>query len=130
MPSFAEVLVGQSDGPGKKPTNQVWTGKDTIPRIGRDKVGGLYPIIEGPTKTIQMLEMVIKGIKAPLDRALVYRFNGYWTKLVDLHSWLDACWKPLLQQSFSIYPCARGFFVIDFDNQEDRSTIVEARPWF
>ena len=70
------------------------------------------------------------GIKALSNRALIFRFNGFWPKLVDLHSWLDAHWKPLLQQTFSIYPCARGFFVIDFYNQEDRSTIVEVGPWF
>ena len=74
--------------------------------------------------------MAIKGIRSLSDRTLVCRFNGYWPKLTDLHSWLDACWKPLLQQTFSIYPCARGFFVINFDNQEDRSTIVEVWPWF
>ena len=77
-----------------------------------------------------MPDMALKGIKALSDRALICRFNGYWPKMVDLHAWLDACWKPLLQQTFSIYPCARGFFVIDFDNQEDKSTIVEVGPWF
>lgn len=65
--------------------------------VQRDQTGGFYPVIEGPIKTIQMLEIAIKGIKALLDRALVCRFNGYWSKLVDLHSWLDVCWKPLLQ---------------------------------
>ena len=130
VPSFAEILVWQPNGHGKKPTNQGWARRDTTPGIGGDKARGLYPVIEGPTKTIQMLEMAIKGIKALTDIALVCRFNGYWPKLIDLHSWQDACWKPLLQKTFSIYPCARGFFVIDFDNQEDRSTIVETGPWF
>ena len=114
----------------KKPTNQGWVGKDTILGTGSDKTGGLYPIIEGPTKTIQMPEMAINRIKALTDKALVFRFNGHWPKMADLHSWLDACWKPLLLQPFSIYPCARGFFVIDFDNQEDRSTIEKVGPWF
>ena len=77
VPSFSKVLVGQSDGLGKKPTNQVRAGKDTIPGTGREKDGELYPIIEGPTKTIQMPEMAIKGIKTLSDRALVCHFNGY-----------------------------------------------------
>ena len=77
-----------------------------------------------------MPDMALKGIKALTDRALIYRFNGYWPKLADLHAWLDECWKPILQQTFSIYPCAWGFFVIDFDNQEDKSTIVEVGLWF
>ena len=77
-----------------------------------------------------MPEMAILGIKALTDIALICRFNGYWPKLAKLHSWLDASWKPLLQQPFSIYPCAWGFFVIDFDKQEDRSIIEEAGPWF
>ena len=69
--------MGQPDGLGKKPTNQGRDGKDTIPGTGRYKAGGLYPVIEGPTKTIQMPEMAIKGIKALTDKALVCRFNGY-----------------------------------------------------
>ena len=77
-----------------------------------------------------MAEMAILRIKALTDRALIFRFNDYWPKLAELHSWLDASWKPLLQQRFSIYPCARGFFVIDFDKQEDKYIIEEAGPWF
>ena len=115
-PSFTEVLVGQTEGLGRKPSVQVQIGKDSSPSTGANKSGGFYPIMEGPIKTIQMLDMALKGIKAIFDRALVCRFNGYWPKLVDLHKWLDACWKPLLQQTFSIYPCAWGFFMIDFDN--------------
>ena len=133
MPPFVEILMGQSVGHGKKVANQGRAGRDTIPGTrtqSKDKAGGLYPVIECPTKTIQMLEIGIKGIEALTDRALVCRFNGYWPKLADLHSWLDACQKPLLLQTFFIYLCARGFFVIDFDNQEDISTIVEAGPWF
>jgi hypothetical protein len=127
-PSFAEILVRQSDGIGKRSATQVQAG--TSPSTGREKARGLYPVTECLPKIIQMLEMAVKGINALSDRALVCRFNGYWPKLVDLRSWLDACWKSLLHQTFSIYPCARGFFVIDFDNQEDRYTIVEAEPWF
>ena len=130
VPSFVEVLVGQSNGLGIKPTNQEQTRKDSTPNTGSDRVRGLYLVIEGPTKNIQILEMAIKGIKALSDRALVCHFNGYWPKLTDLHSQLDACWKPLLQQTFLIYPCAWGLFVIDFDNQEDRSKIEEVGPWF
>ena len=96
MPSFAEVLVGQAEGMSKKPLTQVQIGNPTS-STERDKARGLYPVMEGPTKTIQMPEMVIKWIKALSDKALVCHFNGYWPKLVDLHSWLDACWKPLLQ---------------------------------
>ena len=129
-PSFAEILTAQKNGQGKKPAIQAWAGRDTTPGVGREKAGGLYPVFEGPTKTIQMLEMAIIGIKALLNRALICRFNGYWPKLAEPHSWLDASWKPLLQQPFSIYPCARGFFVIDFDKQEDRSIIEAVGPWF
>ena len=77
-----------------------------------------------------MPKIVIKGIEALTNRALVCCFNGYWPKLVDLHNWLEVSWKPLLSQPFSIYPSARGFFVIDFDKQGDKSTIVEVGPWF
>ena len=115
-PSFAEILTAQKNGQGKNPAIQAWAGKETTPGIGREKAGGLYPIFEGPTKIIQMPEVAIKGIKSLSDRDLVCRFNGFWPKLTDLHSWMDACWEPLLQQTFSIYPCARGFFVIDIDN--------------
>ena len=134
-PSFAKILIGNSTGSRKKSTNKVVIGNDAIHGIGsrsreKNDEPHIYPVIEDPTKTVQMPELAIKGIEALTNRALVCCFNGFWPKLVDLHTWLEASWKPLLSQTFTIYPYARGFSVIDFDNQEDTSTIVEFGPWF
>ena len=129
-PSFVEVLIGQHNGKGKNPTIQAWDSRETPLGAGQEKARGIYPVFEGPTKIIQMPEMAIIGIKALSDRALTCHFNGFWPKLAELHSWLENSWKLLLQQPFSIYPCARGFFVIDFDNHEDKSIIEEVGPWF
>ena len=56
-------------------------GKNAILGIGRDRVRGLYPIIEGPTKTIQMPEMAIKRIKCyePITKITQKLQNKYST---------------------------------------------------
>ena len=89
-PSFADILTRQQIGQGKKLVIQGGAGRETYPGTGRDKARGLYHVFEGPTKIIQMPEMAILGIKALIDRALIFHFNGYWPKLAKLHSWLDA----------------------------------------
>ena len=132
VPSFTKILVRNSVWDGKKSTNEVQFGSDAIPGTGsrsREKTEGIYPVIEGPSKIVQIREIVITWIEALTSRALVCRFNGLWRKLVDLHTWLEASQKPLLSQPFSIYPCARGFLWL-ISKTRDKSTMVEAGPWF
>lgn len=50
----------------------------------------IHPVIEGPTKIVEMREVAIKGIEALTNRSLVCRFNGFLANLVDLHTWLEA----------------------------------------
>jgi len=39
-------------------------------------------------------------------------------------------WKPVISDEINIYPCARGFFIVDFENPESRQYILDSSPWF
>jgi hypothetical protein len=60
--------------------------------------------------------------------SLVCRFNGFWPKLVDLNSWISTTWIPIMQQQAFIHPCAKGFFIVEFDIEEDRDLILNSGP--
>jgi hypothetical protein len=62
--------------------------------------------------------------------SLVFRFNGFWPKLADLNSWISVTWIPIMQEQAFIHPCAKGFFIVDFDIEEDRDLILNLGPWF
>jgi len=76
-------------------------------------------------------------VQASLDEALKFfksaiicRFNGFWPRLTTLHSWILEVWKPLILDAINIYPYARGFFIVDFENLESRQCILDPGPWF
>jgi hypothetical protein len=58
--------------------------------------------------------------------SLVCRFNGFWPKLVDLNSWISTTWIPIMQQQAFIHPCAKGFFIVEFNIEEDRDLILNS----
>jgi hypothetical protein len=37
-------------------------------------------------------------------------------------------WKPELKEEAFIYPCAKGFFIVEFDLAEDRDLILNLDP--
>jgi len=36
----------------------------------------------------------------------------------------------LIPNAINIYPCVRGFFIVDFENLEGRQCILDSNPWF
>jgi hypothetical protein len=62
--------------------------------------------------------------------SLVCRFNGFWPKLADLNNWISATWIPIMQKEAFIHPCAKGFFIVEFDIEEDRDLIFNSGLWF
>ena len=58
--------------------------------------------------------------------ALICRFNGFWPRSYDLHNWIYTNWTTNCQ----ILLCSKGFFVVQFDSQEDYQKIIEQGPWF
>jgi hypothetical protein len=62
--------------------------------------------------------------------SLVCHFNGFWPKLADLNNWISATWIPIMKQQAFIHPCAKGFFIVEFDMQEDRDLVFNSGLWF
>jgi hypothetical protein len=74
--------------------------------------------------------------------AAIFRFRGYWPSLPDLHKWISNHWDSILTDDVHIFPVAKGFFVVKFENSEDRRSILRnnsfswdgrfpllAKPW-
>ena len=64
----------------------------------------------------EALAPTVQVVKASLDEALkfsesalIFRFNGFWPRLMALHSWISEVWKPLIFDEINIYPYAKGF---------------------
>lgn len=58
--------------------------------------------------------------------ALICRFNGFWPKSYDLHEWVYTNWTKNCQ----ILLCSKGFFVVQFETQEEYQKTIEQGPWF
>jgi len=64
------------------------------------------------------------------ESALLCEFNGFWPWLKALHNWISEVWKLVIFYESNIYPCARGFFIVDFENPKSRQCILDSSPWF
>jgi len=58
--------------------------------------------------------------------ALICRFNGYWPRSYDLHKWIYTNWTIDCQ----ILLCSKGFFIVQFEKQEDCQKVITQGPWF
>lgn len=61
---------------------------------------------------------------------LIGRFQEHWPSLGDLHKWISEHWEPIVAECVQIYPHARGFFVVVFQNEVDRNKILGRCQWF
>ena len=57
-------------------------------------------------------------------------FQWFWPKLVDLNSWISVTWIPNVQHQAFIHHCAKGFFIVEFNIEEDHDLILNSSPWF
>jgi hypothetical protein len=83
---------------------------------------------EAPTPTISLRKDVISKLARLSSMTLICHFNGLWPHLVDLHDWILRSWLPVLKGDVFIHPCAQGFFIFEFDLQEDRDLIFSSAP--
>jgi len=108
-PSFAKIAAGSLSASGQAPA---------------------HIVSEAPAPTVQLVQASLDEALKFSESALVCRFNGFWPQLTALHSWISEVWKPLIPDAINIYPCARGFFIVDFENRESRQCILDSGPWF
>ena len=94
---------------------------------------GLSPnqvVQEAPTISIPLVDTAIENAKFLIAHALVCHFDGFWPHLVDLNSCISKEWNPYLKGEAYIYPHARGFFVVVYDETVDRDYILKFGHWF
>jgi hypothetical protein len=83
---------------------------------------------EASAPSIPMRKDVISNLAPLISIVLICRFNGLWPCLVDLHDWMSRSWLPVLKGEVFIHPCAQGFFIVEFDLQEDKDLIFSLGP--
>ena len=110
--SFAAAVLGPA-------------GKALESTIESKKASALV-VHERPVPSIPMVDRSLEEATQFEETALIYRFNGLWPRLADLHQWVSEVWKPIVSDKISIYPSARGFFYGRFCNvrgQNDHSSL-------
>lgn len=80
---------------------------------------------ESPTLQITMPE--VSDIYTDLSNTdVICRFNGFWPKSDALHQWIYSSWSP----NCEIYLCPKGFFIVRFNTEQERDSIINQGPWF
>lgn len=57
---------------------------------------------------------------------VICRFNGLWPRSDLLHQWVFSNWRP----NYDIYLCYKGFFIVQFNTQEEIEIVMKNGPWF
>jgi hypothetical protein len=89
-----------------------------------------FLVHEAPSLDIPMGQYVEEEEEYYRSVSLVCHFNGLWPKLVNLNRWISATWIPVMQQESFIHPCAKYFFIVEFNLREDRDLIFNSGSWF
>jgi len=88
------------------------------------------PYIVEKLDDIPALEVKITEVKNLINtlqtHAIICRFNGFWPRSLDLHNWIHTNWTTSCQ----VLLCSKGFFVVQFESQEDYQKILMQGPWF
>jgi hypothetical protein len=134
LPGFGSALP--SGGPtgcpskGSPPAMDVFQGSSFWVVVKRNLKPSSSLVHEAPTPTISLKKDAISKLAHLSSTTLICRFNGLWPQLVDIHDWISRSWAPDLKGDVFIHPCARGFFIAEFDLKEDRDLIFSYGPWF
>ncbi|GLJ11720.1 hypothetical protein SUGI_0175380 [Cryptomeria japonica] len=63
------------------------------------------------------------------QNALICRFTKVWPKLSDLRSWFSKIWGQSLEDEICLFPYARGFFIIEFESNNDKEWVLKNGAW-
>lgn len=85
------------------------------------KYENVLPIVhEAHAFTVPLGDEVVNNAKYFSDLGLLYKFNGFWPRLTDLHKRIYDKLEPLFLQHLNMLPMARVFFFgIIFANHKD-----------
>ena len=116
--SFKDKLVGCQ--PMKQSKDRVNLLKENLARMELLEGDRLYPKF---TFEREILDQISKPWKDALVVKLLGRNVGYFT----MKDRLQKLWKP--SGGFDIIDLDYGFFLVKFDEEVDRSKVVEGGPW-
>lgn len=95
-------------------------GRPLVPQ----KEGGLSVVLDSYAN-----EEVMHNVSVFSEYGLIGRFSGFWPSLSELHTWIFENWGPLLTGLVQIYPAAKGFFTVMFENTQDRKMVLCEHFW-
>ena len=76
---------------------------------------------------MELADPTIKDIYLAYSaRAIICKFNGFWPKTEHLYQWIHNNWSTECDISL----CAKGFFIVYFENPTDYKQVTENGPWF
>lgn len=89
---------------------------------------GPYIVEQKPeSPTLQVTEPEVNHLLTDLaNTAIICRFNGFWPKSDALNQWIYSTWSP----NCEVYLCPKGFFIVRFDTEQERDSIINQGPWF
>lgn len=105
-------------------------GKIVVGSSASGRQAPAHIVNEAPAPIVQVVQASLDEALKLSKSALICRFNGFWPQLTALHNWISEVWKPVISDEINIYPCARSFFIVDFENPESRQCILDSGPWF
>lgn len=77
--------------------------------------------------SLEVKNIEVKKLFSTLQtHALICRFNGFWLRSYDLHNWIYSNWTT----NYQILLCSKGFFIVQFELQEDCQKVITQGPWF
>ena len=113
---------------GKSGEGTSGTTKEILTKEGNRRTGQCLP----KSKTIPKLQIKSTRIKEDInymkERALIGKFVGIWPSEKTLTWWINTTWKP--QGHYDLKLRAKGFFIVIFFNEEDKTRIFETGPYF
>ena len=116
--SFKEKLMGDSIVASKKRRGNLFYLN--LARVELKEGNHLFPK--------KFLEQSLrKKLSAPWEGALIVKLLGKEVGFITMRDGLKKAWK--LCGDFEMMDLGKGFFLLKFDREDDRSMVVEGGPW-
>ena len=113
---------------GKDREGTSGANKETTTKRENGKAGKCVP----KSKTVPKLQIKSDRIREDInymkERALIRKFVRFWPTDKTLVWWINTTWKP--QGLYDMQLGEKGFFIVIFFNEEDKTRIFETGPYF
>lgn len=117
---FKDMVMGKNNAPTSRPKVNLY--KEKLANIVYEDGNPLKPMVH-------IVDSVFEGLYAPWKDALVVKLLGKKKRIGFnlLKEKLTRVWK--LVAGFEIMDIGNDFFMVKFDNEKDRSKVMEEGPW-